>query len=106
MSALIARTASSASVAARPQRQAVKVTALKPSVRPAPAVSTSSDNQFMIWQTQNNKCVGGRPYPDGLVCSAHLRPSCLVRRQFETFSYLPPLTSAQIAKQVSWAAMP
>ncbi len=29
-------------------------------------------------------------------------PDCPTRRQFETFSYLPPLTSDQIARQVDY----
>jgi ribulose-bisphosphate carboxylase small chain len=53
------------------------VAAMKPSVKAAPPVSTSVANQMMVWQPVNNK-------------------------QFETFSYLPPLTSDQIARQVDY----
>mmetsp|Transcript_2894 Transcript_2894/g.4969 ORF Transcript_2894/g.4969 Transcript_2894/m.4969 type:complete len:187 (-) Transcript_2894:639-1199(-) len=71
------RTASSVSVKAQRQ-QAVRVQAsLKPSVRAAPVVSTANASSMMVWQPVNNK-------------------------QFETFSYLPPLTSQQIAKQVDY----
>mmetsp|Transcript_25569 Transcript_25569/g.64870 ORF Transcript_25569/g.64870 Transcript_25569/m.64870 type:complete len:187 (-) Transcript_25569:280-840(-) len=77
MAAMIARSASSA-VVARPQRQAVKAQAsLKPSVKATPAVRPAGAANMMVWQPVNNK-------------------------QFETFSYLPPLTSDQIARQVDY----
>eukprot|EP00199_Chlamydomonas_sp_CCMP681_P006038 CAMPEP_0119115720 /NCGR_PEP_ID=MMETSP1180-20130426/51896_1 /TAXON_ID=3052 ORGANISM="Chlamydomonas cf sp, Strain CCMP681" /NCGR_SAMPLE_ID=MMETSP1180 /ASSEMBLY_ACC=CAM_ASM_000741 /LENGTH=221 /DNA_ID=CAMNT_0007104809 /DNA_START=476 /DNA_END=1140 /DNA_ORIENTATION=- len=79
MYALTARSAASCTaVVSKPQRQAVKAQAsLKPSSKVAPAVNMASASSMMVWQPVNNK-------------------------QFETFSYLPPLTSAQIAKQVDY----
>jgi len=76
MAAMIARSAPT--MMARPSRQAVKAQAsLKPSIKAVPAVSTAGANQMMVWQPIDNK-------------------------QFETFSYLPPLTSDQIARQVDY----
>jgi ribulose-bisphosphate carboxylase small chain len=78
MATIFAKSSSNVVAARTTKRQAVKVqAALKPSVKAAPAVSTASANQMMVWQPVNNK-------------------------QFETFSYLPPLNSDQIARQVDY----
>ncbi|KAJ9531772.1 hypothetical protein QJQ45_021909, partial [Haematococcus lacustris] len=78
MATIAARSTSSAVSCGRPARSCVQVrAALKPSVKAAPAVSTAGANQMMVWQPINNK-------------------------QYETFSYLPPLTSDQIARQVDY----
>ncbi|GFH05957.1 ribulose-1,5-bisphosphate carboxylase/oxygenase small subunit [Haematococcus lacustris] len=78
MATIAARSSSSAVSCSRPARNSVQVrAALKPSVKAAPAVSTAGANQMMVWQPINNK-------------------------QYETFSYLPPLTSDQIARQVDY----
>nr|ADU33221.1 ribulose-1,5-bisphosphate carboxylase/oxygenase small subunit [Dunaliella parva] len=78
MAALIAKTAP---VATPISRGSTKVQAsLRPAVtRPAPKAQVPAvrANQMMVWQPVNNK-------------------------QFETFSYLPPLTADQIAKQVDY----
>ncbi len=70
MAALVARSAASTAVVAqRPQRQAVKAqAALRPSVQAAPAVSTAGANQMMVWQPINNKCVVAGPR----CCARHL----------------------------------
>lgn len=78
MAAVVARSSTSVVAPKGARAQTVKVSAaLKPSVRAAPAVSTQSAQQMMVWQPINNK-------------------------QYETFSYLPPLTSDQIARQVDY----
>jgi len=78
MAALLAKSASVAPMA-KASRTATKVQAsLKPAVRAAPKAQPAvRANQMMVWNPINNK-------------------------QFETFSYLPPLTADQIAKQVDY----
>lgn len=79
MAALVAKSAASSAVLATRQSRNVAIkpsASLKPAVRAVPAVSAKA-NKMMVWQPVNNKF-------------------------FETFSFLPPLTDDQIAKQVDY----
>jgi len=56
---------------------AMKSVAMRASTKPSVAVKPAAANKMMVWQPINNK-------------------------QFETFSYLPPLNDQQIARQVDY----
>jgi len=79
MAALIAKSAVMVSVAgARPQKVSAPRASLKPAVKAFKPVSNAAgSSKFLVWNPVNNK-------------------------MFETFSYLPPLSDAEIAKQVEY----
>jgi ribulose-bisphosphate carboxylase small chain len=76
--ALSMKMACSSSVAAAKPAVSAPRCALRPAVKAvAPVRNVVADNKFRVWVADNNKF-------------------------FETFSFLPPLTSEQIAKQVDY----
>lgn len=78
---------------------------LTSSVKSVKAAPVAKANRMMVWRPDNNKCVPIPLHWAQCRCSggphAHIHHCCCCR-MFETFSYLPPLSDDQIARQVDY----